>query len=163
MTSERAADTPEGSDGRTLNVDGTRDETRLYGVPGAEHLHFDPAACYETDIECWVDEHDRRPRLIEEWSVKDCTDHLPAADDLLLWMVEWTGDHGELDEDGFGAFENASKKDDVVAAAEALRTLLASKVGYRMADQHLRTLTVTWDDQGEPLLDGEPMYVKAAQ
>lgn len=34
------------------------------------------------------------------------------------------------------------------------------KINYRMAKTHLRSLWVTWDDNGQPLLDGEPMYVK---
>lgn len=136
-------------------------EQRLYGVPGAEVLHFDPAGTYEAKIEPWLDEDDRSPREIEEWSVRDSIDHVPSIDVLLEWIIDWTAENGELTEDGFEAFENAAKHPDVCQAADALLHALASKVTFRMADKHLRSLWVTWNEAGEPMLDGEPLYVHA--
>lgn len=136
-------------------------DERLYGVPGAERMDFDLASAYESQIEPWHDEHDNRPLTIEEWSVCDTVSHVPPVDLILDNACEWAGDNGLLDEDGFYAFENAARRDDVRAAFQAALDLWASKVKFRMADKCLRTYTVTWDEHGNPLVDGEPLYVAA--
>jgi hypothetical protein len=53
----------------------------------------------------------------------------------------------------------------VQEAFKAARDLLQSKVtGWRYADSKIRDLVVTWDaENGEPMLDGEPMYPKAVE
>lgn len=134
---------------------------RLYGEPGAEHMCFDPAEVYENlDIEAPL-----TPDYtieIEEWSVSPPTHHMPSAERALEYIVEWTGENGQIDEDANDQWIAASAEPDVVAMMQAALDLLASKVTYRMADKLLRTLTVTFAETGEPLLDGEPLYVKAA-
>lgn len=134
-------------------------EQRLYGLPFAEQMEFDAAAVYE-QVECDRDEEDRTPIVIEEWSVHPAIYHIPSAAVIAERVVELVVDNGELDEYGADQFEAAASAEDVLVAAEALREVLASKVTWRMANKLLRTLTVTFDEAGEPLLDGEPMYVK---
>ena len=136
-------------------------DEHLFGIPGSEHMYFDLATAYESQIDPYHDEHDNCPNQIEEWSVCDAKGHLIDADSLLDWASEWSADNGELDEDGWDDLANAAKTADVRAAFETALDLWASKVRYRMADKCLRTWIITWDDEGEPLADGEPIYVKA--
>jgi hypothetical protein len=146
--------------GRVLPGVGRQDDDkRLYGVPGAEVLHFDIGACYETDIEPWLHERDHAPRVIEEWTCRPVAEHLPPGDWLIDRLLEWVADEGLLDEYGYDAFELACQGEDVMAAAVALRSVIASKVNYRMADKLVAEHSVTWDDADEPLVDGEPLYV----
>lgn len=135
------------------------DDVKLYGVMEAEVMYLDPASVYETDYEPWLDEHDRRPLTIEEWSAIPAAGQLMAVDSILGHIIEMSCE--EWGEGGIDKAERAAQDPEVVAAFEAARAVLASKVDYWLADKRLRTLTVTWDDAGNPLLDGEPMYVKA--
>lgn len=137
------------------------DRTRLYGSEDAEVLFFDIADVYETDIEPWVDEHDRRPRTIEEYTVHPAEYHLPAADDIVEHVIEWIADN-DVTEGVFDGWETASKHEDVQQAFRDALNLLASKVTGRMADKLVATHTITWDDHGAPLVDGEPLYRKSA-
>lgn len=137
-------------------------EQRLYCTPGAEECYFDPAGSYESQIEPWLEPGDRERREIEEWSVLDPSEHVPPIDTLLDWLTEWIADNGMIDENGYDQWLEAARTPEVCQAADALLTAIASTIKYRMADKHLRSLWVTWDEAGEPLLDGEPMYVKAA-
>lgn len=41
--------------------------------------------------------------------------------------------------------------------------MATSRVTWRQADDLLRTITVTLDAEGRPLLDGQPMYVKRTE
>ena len=135
---------------------------RLFGVPGAEQLWSDIATCYESDIEPWVEPAEEpepgRSTSIEEWTVRDATDHLPPIDWIVDHVCEWAADNGMLDEYGFEDFERHGRDEDVVRAFQAALNVWSSKVHYRMADQHVATYTITWDDEGEPLVDGERMY-----
>jgi hypothetical protein len=133
------------------------DEQRLYGLPFAEVMHFDAATVYE-QVEC---DGASFPITIEEWSVHPPIYHVPSANRILDWLTEWIADNGEVFEDSYDQFEAATKKPDVVAAVENLRSVLASKITFRMAAHHLRDLVVTLDEADEPLLDGKPMYVDA--
>lgn len=135
---------------------------RLYGTVGAEELFIDPETAYESQVEPWRDDPLTPGKRveIEEWDVHPTRYHMPTADALLDWIAEWTVENGEVGE-GF-EIDSATGAADVKAAAETLLDLMASKVTYTMARTHLRSLWVTWTDDGEPLLDGEPMYVKAA-
>lgn len=135
------------------------DPKHLYGVPGAERMWFDPADVYESEIEPWVDENDRRPMQIEEWSSSPAGEFLPAGWQIAEWIAETACD--DMVEFLADDLMEAAKAADVIEAADHLRDLLGSKVSGRMAHALLRTMTVTWNEQGEPLLDGEPMYRKA--
>lgn len=137
------------------------DEDRLYGLPHAEHMHFDLASCYESDIDDWDAEPEVEPPtyIIEEWSVRDCVDHVPSVDTLLDWLSEWTCENGEIDEDGCDTFTDAMRHPDVKAEARRFLDFCAARISYRMADKLVATHTITWDADGEPLDNGEPIYV----
>lgn len=134
---------------------------RLYGLPGAEHMYFDEAEVYETDIEPYLDGHDRRPRIIEEWTVHPPTVHLPKAEHIVESVIEWACDNAEVDE---GWSDKAPEPTDpkMLAAAEALREAIAEKVTYRMANKKVAEHVVTWadddEDMSEPLIGGERLY-----
>lgn len=130
---------------------------RLYGVPGTEHMHDDPAGVYESDIEEWASIAE--PQTIEEWTVKPVIDTVTSADCILDDIAERMGD--EMDENGHDELHKVIRHPEVVEAAEALRQAIASKVHYWWVDRLVATHTVTWDEKDQPLLDGEPMYHKA--
>jgi hypothetical protein len=132
----------------------------LYGTVGAETLWFTPAEVYEHDIAPWLTEIPPKDgkREIEEHDVHPPQEHLPSATMLLDWLAEWAAEQGELDETGSERFDEATGVEDVKVAAQALIDLIASKVDYRMAKNRLRSLWLTWDADGHPLLDGERLY-----
>lgn len=122
-------------------------------------MYFDPASVYESDIEPWLGDHLLgENRTIEEWSVREPASHLPDAASIVLWLVESAAED-EMDEHGGEAFYEARNMPDVLAAAEKLRETLAAHVRYRMADKHLCDHVITFDEDGDPLYDGEPLYV----
>lgn len=135
---------------------------RLYGVPGSEMLHDDLGAAYETQIEPWLDESDRTPRVIEEWTVSPPSAHLPSAADHVERLIEdaseSAGGEGYYDSE-----QHLIHDPDVLAAAEALLAALADRITYRMADRRVAEHTVTWDDEDEPLVDGERLYRPSAK
>lgn len=130
---------------------------RLYGSPGAERLWDDPATVYEEHEDVWIP---GATYSIEEWSVRPQRDFLPSADSVIERLVEGVE---EVDEDGADAWTNASLKPEVVAAFEAALDLLCSKVSYVMAEKLLTVHDLTFDPEGKPLLDGEPLYVKVQE
>lgn len=135
--------------------------SRLFGVPHAETLYTSVADAYECQVEPWADDHDRRPRIIEEWTVCEPISHLPSAASIAEQVFENACDDAP---DGyFDAGAHVWREDDVQAAAEALRQAIAGHITYRVADTRVAEHQITWDEQGEPLVDGEPMYVPARQ
>lgn len=142
---------------------GASEARRLYGVPDAEHLFDDPAGAYELQVEPYADEHDRRPRVIEEWTVHPPHYHLPSTHRVIEWLHEWASDQGELTEDASDHLERSIEHADVHAAAEALLDAVAARMTYWMADRRVAEHTITWDDSGKPLLDGERLYRPVAE
>lgn len=132
------------------------ESVRLYGLEGDEHLFFDPAEV----VERWIEDNDGCTEAfeIEEWSVHPPQYHMPHAVEILGWIGEWTCENGDIGDD----MDLPIKDVEVVAAAKALLDLIASKVTWRMADELVATHTLTWDAENEPLLDGQPLYRKAA-
>jgi hypothetical protein len=135
---------------------------RLYGLRRDEYLQTDPAVVYER----WLDDRyeapgpDETPLEIIEWSCVDLNTQITAADYILERIAEDIGDECGYGEAGEAA-SKACHHPDVVEACEAMRAEIAAKfTGWLTADSELRTLIVTWDADGEPLLDGEPMYRK---
>ena len=133
---------------------------RLYGFRHDEYLHTDPAVVYER----WLDDRyepptaDETPLAIIEWSVVDLNTQITSADWILERIAEDIGDECGYGEAGEAA-SKACTHPDVVAACEAMRAEIAAKfTGWLTADRELDILQVTWDANGEPLLDGEPMY-----
>lgn len=140
---------------------------RLFGLPGAEVLYDNAETVYESEID-GVYEAPRGPRLltplpvtrmfIEEWTVKPPIEHVPSAERIIEWIIEQLYD--EVSSDAADAWIGAGENPAVLGAAESLRLTLSSRIGYVMADKLVEVHTVTWDVDGNPLLDGQPMYRK---
>jgi hypothetical protein len=133
----------------------------LYGLIGAEYLQNDPATVYE-NWECHVEPEDRPERLvIEEWSSEPLGKKLPDSWSVIEHIIENASDDLGF-EDAYEALHNAGENPEVVVAFDAALKLWASKMehGWRYGDTLLRELVITWDESGEPLIDGEPLYRK---
>lgn len=129
---------------------------RLYGLQGAEELHGTPEEVYELEIDPNYEPNPDQRVEIEEFDIHPPRYHLPDVERLLEWIAEWTEEMGEVSE-GFN-IDSVITKAEVKSAAEVLLDSIAERITYRMANNHLRSLWVTWDAKGEPMLDGEPMY-----
>lgn len=144
---------------------------KLYGFDGDEYLHNDPQTVYEN----WVADNDFPACLeydaefdlpglkaleIEEWSAIPASAALVDARDIAERVAEWFADDCGF-EDAAEEATSAAGDPEVIAAFDVARDLMASKMRFWVADRKLRVLTVTWDENNEPLLDGEPMYRSA--
>ena len=127
----------------------------LYGFDGDEFLDDDPADTYERWIE-WQDEVERGPDTpplhISEWSSKSLAHLLPSVDRL----IEWANEHASEDacwEEAGEALDRTAADPDVVAAFAAAVDVWSRKLEpeFRVADEHLRTVIVTWGADGEPV------------
>lgn len=137
---------------------------RLYGLPGAEYMQGDLATVYEQ----WADDRGDYERAflpdvaIEEWTVRDPADDVK---NMASWVAEAVAERvGESDatEEYAEAWWDAAKHPEVIAGFEVVLARMASKVtGWRMADRLLATHLVTHVD-GEPFLDGKPLFPKVA-
>ena len=116
--------------------DKTAAADRLYGQVGADYL--------EHSLEGVLDDatEDFGTMLVEEWTVHPAEYHLPAADQIVEWVVEWAEENGEVSEewDCPGAADDAG----VLFFAETLRNAIAAKVTWRMADKRVAVWEVTW-------------------
>lgn len=131
----------------------------LFGVPHAETLYDDPATVWETDIEDWVGYHDEREWTIEEWTAKGPERYMPAPALIAEQIAEWSAD--EMGLEGAGdAWDDATKDPNVINEIHRAMTHMASKVAYRIADEKVAEHKVTLDADGQPLLNGQPMYRK---
>lgn len=131
---------------------------RLYGLPFSEAMSFDLESVYE-QADYWTGADDERPErvVIEEWTVAEPSDHLPAAAHVLEHLLEnWISE--EVTEAVWDHWSDAAAHTDVVAAMQTALDLLASKVDGRMASKRVATHIVTFDGEGEPILNGERLY-----
>lgn len=138
--------------------------TRLYGIPDAEQLYRSAAEAYECQIEPHLatgllnpDSHD----IIEEHNVVPNREHLPSAEAALERVTEHVA-NSMVDEHGFEAFEQACRAPDVIAAMDHVLHTFAREVNYWMADTVVATHKITWDADGNPHIDGSPLYRKVA-
>ena len=132
--------------------------TLLYGLPGDEYLDDDP---YDT-FGRWWDDRDAPIRhgftlLIEEFSAIPAGKLVPKADRVLEWVHELICD--DFGMDGLHeVVERGVENQEVVDAFTVALDLLGSKIsGWSMADKKLRDIPVTWDDNGDPWMDGKPI------
>lgn len=131
---------------------------RLWGLPGAERMHSDVAELWEADIEPYTDVLDeRRSRFVEEWTVCPPSTHLLSPSDLLYAIHERVHDDGELTLDGGEDYFNENDPK-LLAAAQTLLDAIAETVTWRQADERIATHVVSWDVDGNPKCDGEPIY-----
>jgi hypothetical protein len=126
----------------------------LYSLGGGELAYSDPADVYEHEI---ATHDDLRPRIvIEKWTAVTAHRYLPRVDDTIERAVEYGAD--DMGVDGAAdAWDDAGKVPEVVAAFRAALDLLASHVHYSMCGEKVGEYVLTFDADGEPLLDGEPM------
>lgn len=127
---------------------------RLYGLPGAERCWSDPATVWESDIEPCLDADNLGPWTIVERAVLDPLHQVRSADLIVNDLHEWfCGEYGAED----CPLEGIENDPEVLAAAENLRRVFASKVTWRWAGELVAEHTLELVD-GEPFLDGEPLY-----
>ncbi len=144
----------------------TKSPDRLYGLVGAERLYRDIADLYESQIDPYWDDDDRREWTVEEWTVLDRIKQVPSGDIIAEWLVECVAEDGMWTDEAWDRLAPAAKDEEVLAAAENLRAVVASKLNYDMADELVGTHTISLpDDAAEgapanPLFDGEPIYRK---
>lgn len=133
------------------------DDERLYGLPGAEVLYREPAEVWESELDSRYEEDDPPEGWeVEEWTVVPAREHLPRADVLIEHILErWVGD--ETTEDAYEHWSDRASEEE----AEVFLSAWASRIGYRMAAQHVGShrMTLVGD---EPHWDGEPLYRKAS-
>lgn len=130
---------------------------RLYGVPGAELCWPDLGSVYELQIEPDLVEKVPSPRVIEEWSVWPAVALLPSARDLLDRLIEDAAENAGTG-DYYDSVEHLAREPELLALAQGLVDAFAGRITYSVADKRLAEHTVTWDDEGEPLIDGELLY-----
>lgn len=129
---------------------------RLYGLPHAERMYLGVASLYESEIDpdLDVDSEDHAEFTVEEWSVADPLSLITQADWFLENLEErLCEEHTHDNDDCHHIFTDP----DVLAAAERLREIIASKVTWQQADvlvaEHKLTMV-----GGDPYFDGEPVY-----
>lgn len=133
---------------------------RLYGTPGAEEMHFSVADAYEMQVELDLDDEDRQPCVIEEWTTLPAGSTFLSAAGIVEWLCENAAD--DSPEGWYHSIAHLDRDPKVLAAAEALRTaLIEQATPYWIADKRVAEHLITWNDAGEPLVNGEPMYVRA--
>ena len=131
---------------------------RLYGLPDAERMHSDIDSVYDCDIDGYRTEDQRGPWVIEEWTVQPVTFHPYYAESVAEDACETLSD--ELGEDPAGEIHEAASSPEVIAAFRTALDLLASKVNYRMADEHVASWKLTIDDEGEQHYVAVPVDTK---
>jgi hypothetical protein len=115
-------------------------EPRLYGMPSAELLYDSIDEVIDTDIEPFGVEG---PVEIEEFDVHPARYHLDLVippEGLLEHIREEVEDYGEISESPHPWFNIADPE--LLAAADQLLDLIASKVTWRQARNRLATHTV---------------------
>lgn len=136
--------------------------TRMFGLPGAETVYRDVATVWETELEPYLvflmNPADWDQEILE-FDVLDPKDPFRRADLIVEDIVEWAMDSGEVCEGWPGNLDVELHKDpDVLAVAEKLRDVMASKVRFDHAGDVVARHRLTLDDQHRPHLDGQPLY-----
>jgi hypothetical protein len=149
------------------------DERRLYGQSGDECLYWEINDWYESQIEPYLTKDDNgvwefwdRPRpegiLVEVHDVYPPSEHLPDGESILEYIHEWSCDNGMVDEGWCEQMGNVIKSADTKAAMEVLLYTIGRQMNYGMAKDVVDRVKLTWDEDGKPLVDGEPMYFRRA-
>ena len=130
----------------------------LYGVPGAEIMYTDPCTCYECDIE--PDLIEATSYTIEEWTARPISWSIPSAERTIELVMEQVEDEYSGEDDLLSA---AAIEACIPSFSAALQVLKSKIREWMQADRLVRLMTITFDEAGEPLLDGEPLYRKFVQ
>lgn len=137
----------------------------VYYTEALEEGRTDPASLYEV-LECDWDEGERHDIDITEWSTKPVRSHVHdehVLDHLVERLIEFdleeAGDeYGTLAE----KLEGRAKDVDVQTGFRLFLDQLFDGVSWWVADEVVAKHKITHDDNGEPLFDGKPLYVKRA-
>lgn len=111
-------------------TDSVKTLDRLYGPPGEEFLLGD---LYEA-AERWLDDAPRDTTLvIEEWTTTGPLSWMPRAEVIVDWLIEHTLDEVAADLSQVNIPEPGDPE--LTEHAEALRTALAKRIHWVMADK----------------------------
>lgn len=139
------------------------DAPNLFGLDGQEWLQNDLATVYE-NWECDVEPEDRPERLeIEEWTSKPIGEGVQSVGRILEHLYDWLCDDDIVLDPHADRVEKVFADPDVEASFAVARAVLVNKLnatGWRNADRRVATHVITWDEAGEPLVNGEPLYRK---
>lgn len=121
--------------------------TRLYGGQDWEVLYLTA----EDAIAEWAQWHtvcgDCGCTLeLFEWTTHPPRHHLPSVDRVAEFLSEWAAECGDLVEEVSLHFDKAVKDPLVAPIIDLLLDQVAARVEGRMADQHVATHTVGWED-----------------
>jgi hypothetical protein len=118
----------------------------LFGVDGAEYLND---SVEEVAERAWYDGR-QSPILIQEWTSKPIR-LFARADSIIDRIAEYDLEE-YLDEDGRVTehIEKRAQDPEVIAAFDHALDLLLKDAGWRWADEHIATWTVTWDESDPP-------------
>jgi hypothetical protein len=131
----------------------------LYGLPGAERFFTDPAECFETEIDPCDATRMSHTWIIEKWTALPARDYLPDPGYAAEQVAERAADDMGIDGVWDDHWGKACVDTEVIEAYRAAGELMASKVSWLMCGEKVGAHTVTWSEDGSPLLDGQPMYV----
>ena len=101
------------------------------------------------------DDDDLGPWTLTEFDCHPTEHHLPSAEHVVEWIVEWGSENGEVGEDWGDHVDCAIGAGEVGAAAEALIAAIAKGITYRMARTLVAEHVVTRTADGKVLMDGE--------
>lgn len=139
------------------------DTPNLFGLPDDEWLQNDLATVYE-NWECDVDPEHRTPFVIVEWSAKPIGEFVQSADHIIERLYDWLADDDVALDRNTESIDRAFADPGVLIAFEAARAVLVRRLnmtGWRNADREVKRHHITWDEAGQPLVDGEPLYIKS--
>ena len=115
---------------------------RLYHRPSSDYWYRTPREVFDADIA----PHPFEPSMsgqvgymVEEWSVVNPLDHLPAPDRIVEFITEWATECGDIDEGMSEEIDDVTSSADVIATVEFLLALIARRVDYRMANTLITT------------------------
>lgn len=130
----------------------------LFCQDGDEYLDDDIATVWER---IWDDlDLDDSPGRweIQEWTSTPLGNFLTSTARTLERIEEDLYD--ETTEYAQATIERAIGRPDVIAAFDYARAVLARHLsGFAMADKLIATHIITLDENNQPLVDGEPMYI----
>lgn len=136
----------------------------LFGRPDDEWLQNDLATVYE-NYDCDVEPEHRTPFVIVEWSAKPIGEHVQSVGHILEHLYDCLCDDDIILDPHTDRVEKVFADPDVEASFAVARAVLVNKLnatGWRNADREVKRHHITWDEAGEPLVDGEPLYRKVS-
>ena len=141
------------------------DEGNLFGLQNAEYLGDSIVSEYER----WVDKTGYEPTLrkendlswpdhvaIEEWTATPLRHNMPDAERLVEWITEFTCDDAQ--EEAYETMCDASTPTVYAAFQKLLDEFGQTLTGWRQANKRIASHLITFDEEGEPMLEGERLY-----